>query len=175
MGGRQCNLRCKKNPKCDWKDSDASPLYEDTIGKPYGVRGENGHRLEHTSIDENGEYYVGDIMRKKGTMCTQERDCGGLNALSNSGLTLDSTTKPKVPSLVTLPLIPPFPNLFPTSSMKTDLKTYCPYLSKYGQHYRKCPRKTSIHFWQIQVLKTLEPFWNYWRSILVCVLVRHIQ
>ena len=125
MGGRQRDLRRSKKAKEDWTSSDASPSSEDTIGKPYGERCKDGrHRLVHTSKDKNGEYFVGDVMRKKGTMCTQKRDCGGSNALSDLELTLESTTNPKVPSLVTLPTIPPFPKLFPTSSLKTTKSSF---------------------------------------------------
>ena len=125
MGGRQQALRRSKKPRIEWTSSDASPSSEDTIGKPYGERRKDGrHRVVHTSMDKNGEYFVGDIVRKKGTMCTQKRDCGGSNALSDSELTLDSTTNPKVPSLVTLPAIPPFPKLFPTSSLKTTESSF---------------------------------------------------
>ena len=77
MGRRRRDQRRAKKPKCDWTDSSATSLSEDTIGKPYGVRDENGHRVEHTSADKNGEYYVGDIVRKKETKCMQERDWGG--------------------------------------------------------------------------------------------------
>ena len=71
-GRRTSDQRRAKNPKCDWTDSDATPLSEDTIGNPYGAREENGTRVEHTSADKNREYYVGDIVRKKGKKCTQE-------------------------------------------------------------------------------------------------------
>ena len=54
-GTQESWSKTSKKPKCDWKKSDASPLPEDTIGKQYGVRDENGHRLEHTTTDESGE------------------------------------------------------------------------------------------------------------------------
>ena len=91
----------------------------------YGERCKDGrHTLVHTSKDKNGEHFVGDIVRKKVTICTQKSDCGGSNALSDLGSTLESTTNPKVPSMVTLPALPPFPNLFPTSSMKTTESSF---------------------------------------------------
>ena len=58
MGRRRRDQRRAKKPKCDWTESDATPLSEDTLRKPCGARDKNGHRVEHTSTDENGLYYV---------------------------------------------------------------------------------------------------------------------
>ena len=67
MGCRRLDQRRAKKPKSDWTHS----------VKPYGVRDENGHRVVNKSSDKNGLYCIGDVVRNKGTKCTQNGIGGG--------------------------------------------------------------------------------------------------
>ena len=98
MGGRSIRqrkaARRAKTPKEDWSDDTPDSVDDDSVGKPYAERDKKGGRLCHESADPNGRWFVGDSIRKEGTMCsgkTVQRDWGGPDTISDSELTTDTS------------------------------------------------------------------------------------
>ena len=56
------------SPK-DWSDKTPDSVDDDSVGKPYAERDEKSGKLEHQSADPNGRWFVGDYIRKEGTIC----------------------------------------------------------------------------------------------------------
>ena len=100
MGGRvkqkrRADRRAELPPEY-WSDSTAPSVDDDSVGKPYAERDEKGAWLLRQSTDTEGRWFLGDIIRKKGTMCsgkTKQRDWGGSDTISDSDLTRDSTNQ----------------------------------------------------------------------------------
>ena len=79
-----------------WSVSTAVSVDDDSVGKPYAERGEKGAWLLRQSTDPEGRWFLGNIIRKKGTMCsgkTKQLDWGGSDTISDSDSTRNSTNQ----------------------------------------------------------------------------------